>query len=174
MENLRSVAIGEVVASNASNEVLVAYGLGSCIAVCLYDPVAQVGGMVHALLPSSLDRDGDEGGKTSKPAKFVDQGVPILIEELSKLGASRSRLVAQLCGGADVLSMPGGNNAIGIGERNILAAEDALVKANLQIKAQATGGKVGRTVRLYIGSGKVTVRSLGQPEQALVRSGARS
>lgn len=151
--------------SDAPGDVLIAYGLGSCVAVCLYDPVAHIGGMLHALLPTAPSEDGDEG----KHAKFVDQGVPLLIEALLKLGAGRARLVAKMCGGAAVLSAPGLSNSHAIGERNVQAAEAALREAGLRIQAQATGGHIGRTVKLYIANGQVITRSLGQGEQILER-----
>ncbi|MCP4537023.1 MAG: chemotaxis protein CheD [Chloroflexi bacterium] len=167
-DNIRAVPIGEIVTSDAAGDVLVAYGLGSCIAVCLYDPVTKVGGMLHALLPKTHNNLKD--ARTLPPsAKFVHQGVPMLIESLVKLGARRSRLTAQLCGGAQVLSAPGfeKENILSIGKRNIQAAESALKTAGIWIKAQDTGGNFGRTVRLYIANGQVTVKSLGQKEQIL-------
>ena len=162
---LRAVTIGAVVTSRVPSEVLVAYGLGSCVAVCLYDPVTRVGGMLHALLPTAPDKR-----KTKdRRAKFVDEGVPLLIEELTKLGARRSRLIVLMCGGAKVLSIPGlsDDGALNIGKRNVQAAEAALQAARLRVKAQDTGGNTGRTVKLYIDTGQVTVRSLGRAEQAL-------
>ncbi len=162
-ENMRSVGIGEVITSDTPNDVLVAYGLGSCVAICLYDPVAQVGGMLHALLPTVPNGSTRAGN----PLKFVDQGTPLLLMSLSKLGAKRTRLVAQLCGGAQALSAPGFENddLSSIGTRNVLAAQAALSAMGIPIKAQATGGRIGRTVRLHIADGQVKIRSLGQDVQ---------
>jgi len=162
---LRAVTIGAVVTSKVPDDVLIAYGLGSCVAVCLYDPVARVGGMLHALLPTA---PGNRKTKDSR-AKFVDEGVPLLVEELTRLGARRSRLIVRLCGGAKVLSVPGfsDDGVLNIGKRNVLAAEGALKAARLRVRAQATGGTTGRTVKLYIDTGQVTVRSLGRAEQVL-------
>ena len=164
-DNTCTVPIGEIVVSDAAEDALVAYGLGSCVAVCLYDPVAQIGGMLHALLPSAPNNNGNSPPPSPK---FVDQGTPLLIESLLKRGAKRNRLVAKLCGGAQVLSAPGFENGmLNIGERNVRAAEVALKAAGLRIQAQDTGGRVGRTVRLHVADGQVTVKDLGQGEQAL-------
>ena len=162
-DNVRTVSIGEIVVSDAPEDVLVSYGVGSCVAVCLYDPVARVGGMLHALLPTAPD--GNKG--RSRLTKFVDQGMGLLIEALLEVGARRGRLIAQLCGGARVLSAPGFDGSLDIGERNVLAAERALRAAGLRIRAQATGGQIGRTVKFYIADGQVTLRSLGRSEQPL-------
>ena len=160
-DNLCTVPIGGMIVSDDPDDVLVAYGLGSCVAICLYDPVAQVGGMLHALLPAANEN------RRGNPTKFVDQGTPLLIESLLKLGARRSRLIAQLCGGAQLLSTLGFDGALDIGERNVLAAEAALQAAGLRVQARATGGHIGRTVRLYLATGQVTVKSLEQGERAL-------
>jgi chemotaxis protein CheD len=160
---MRAVSIGEMVVSSDPNDVLIAYGLGSCAAVCLYDPVRGMGGMVHSLLPAAPQGNGTD--KSS--AKFVDHGVPMLIEELVKRGAQRIRLVASLCGGAQMISTPGISDTLNIGARNIAAAEAVLKDANIPLRARATGGKIGRTFKLRIEDGLVTVKSAGQAEQPL-------
>ena len=166
-ENVTAVPIGEVVVSKAPGDVLVAYGLGSCVAICLYDPVARVGGMLHALLPTAHGAN-SRNRNPGKLTKFVDQGTPMLIESLLRLGARRTRLVVKLCGGAKVLSAPGFEEGpLNIGARNVLAAEAALQTQRLQIRAQDTGGDTGRTVRLYITDGTVTVINLGRGEKVL-------
>jgi len=162
-EKLRPVPIGEMVATTDPADILVAYGLGSCVAVCLFDPLARVGGMLHALLPNPTWND----SATHKPTKFVDLGVPLLIDSLLVLGASPTRLITYLGGGARMLTIPVFNDSFNIGRRNVLAAERALQAAGLKIKAQATGGRAGRTIKLYMASGQLTVRMLGQGQQVL-------
>lgn len=162
-DNLRSVSIGEMVISKASDDILVAYGLGSCVAVCLHDPVTQISGMLHALLPTMPKGEKVNG----MPAKFVDQGIPLLLSTVLAEGAQPSRLAVHLCGGAQMISAPGFKNMLNIGERNVAAALAGLQAVRLRIKAQATGGTNGRTVRLYVATGQVTVKSLGQGEITL-------
>lgn len=162
-ENVRAVSIGEIVVSDAPRDILVAYGLGSCVGICAYDPMTRVGGILHALLPASPT----SGEAKGNPAKFVDRGVPLLIGCLEKLGARRNRLVIHLGGGAQMLTMPGFNNSLNIGSRNVLAAQAILKATGLRIRAEATGGHAGRTIKLYIANGQVTVKTLGQGEQPL-------
>ncbi|MEW5961130.1 MAG: chemotaxis protein CheD [Chloroflexota bacterium] len=162
-DNIKAVSIGEMVVSNDKNDVLIAYGLGSCVAVCLYDPTAGIGGMLHALLPIAPNGNINE----NTPAKFVDQGVDLLIDSLLKRGANRTRLVAQFCGGAQMLAMPGVNNSLNIGQRNVQQVEASLQAAGLRIRAQDTGGHAGRTVKFYLVNGQVTVKTLGQGERIL-------
>jgi chemotaxis protein CheD len=119
-----------------------------------------VGGMLHALLPSAPK----ESSTNSVPSKFVDQGIPLLIKSIEKLGANSNRTIVKLCGGAHMLSAPGFNDVLNIGKRNIAVATESLQKEGLHIRAQDTGGNTGRTVKLRINDGLVTVKTLGQGE----------
>jgi len=154
---IRSVGIAEMVVSDDPDDVLVAYGLGSCVAICVYDPIARVGGMVHALLPTSSNGNGASGN----PYKFADRGIPLLVEAVLGSGGRSYRLVAALWGGAKVLSAPGFDNSFDIGKRNVVAANAALKVVGLRVVVQDIGGKSGRTVKFGVGSGEVTVRSIG-------------
>ena len=162
-ESVRVVHIGDVLIGDALRDVLDAYGVGSCVVVCMYDPIALMGGMLHALLPAAVN--GSKG--TGSLAKFVDQGIPLLINALVQRGAAPSRLIAYLCGGARMFADPGLDGLASVGERNVHAAEDALQRAGIEIVAQAAGGRIGRTVKLHVATGLVSVRAVGQGERAL-------
>lgn len=168
-ENLRIVMIGEMVVGDKPDDVLVAYGLGSCVAVCLYDPGRRAGGLLHALLPAAPD----ESRAREQPAKYVEEGVSLLIESLLKSGSRRQHLVARLCGGAQILSRPdleatsGLRGHLAVGRLNVQAAEAALRAAGLRVQGRSTGGHTGRTVKLYLADGQVIVQTLKHGEQVL-------
>ncbi|HNT75435.1 MAG TPA: chemotaxis protein CheD [Anaerolineae bacterium] len=162
-ENLRPAPIGEMIVSATPNDVLIAYGLGSCVAICLYDPVVHVGGILHALLPTPTT----ESRVNGRPTKYVDRGIVLLLESLFKHSAKRFRLLVYLCGGAKMVTTMGFEDMLNIGERNVIAAHEVLEAHNLRIRAEATGGAAGRTVKLYIATGKVTVRTLRGGEEVL-------
>lgn len=118
--------------------------------------------MLHALLPSAASSR-DSGNVT----KFVDKGVPMLLQEMEKAGAKKRRLDVYMCGGAQMLTAPGFNNTLNIGDRNVAAAEVVLKDLGLRLLTQDTGGNSGRTVKLLVSTGKITVRTLGQGEKPL-------
>jgi chemotaxis protein CheD len=167
----RPIPIGEMVASTAIDDVLVVYGVGSCVVVGLYDPSINVGGVLHALLPGA---NWHRRNKAGKPTKFVDQGVPLLVEAMTSLGARKNRLVTYLCGGAQVINSPGLSDSFSIGERNVAAARVALQGLGLNVSSEKTGGRVGCTIKLHVVDGKVTVKTLGQEERVLNGNGAKS
>ncbi|MCB0208484.1 MAG: chemotaxis protein CheD [Anaerolineae bacterium] len=162
-ENFRAISIGEMIVSSTPNDVLVAYGLGSCVAICLYDPVTKVGGMLHALLPHANNQAKDY----DVPAKFVDSGLPLLLKSVVQQRGEHNRLIVYLCGGAQLISAPNFSDMLKIGQRNVEAAHTALKTARLNIKSQDTGGNAGRTVKLHIDTGQITVKSLGRGERRL-------
>lgn len=157
------VAIGEMRVSTGAGERLMTYGLGSCVVVTLYDPVARVGGMLHALLPAPLYAPKAE----ESPTRFVDPGLTHLLAAVEEWGAVRRRLVACLCGGAQMFAVPGRSDSLAIGPRNVKQAEELLQTLRLPLVGRATGGQVGRTVRLYLATGCVTVRTLNEAEHSL-------
>ncbi len=163
-KNLRPISISEMVVSVDPNDVLVIYGLGSCVAVCLYDPVVGAGGMLHALLPTSVRQNSIGLNR----AKFVDQGISLLIDSLVDLGAKPKRLIAKLSGGARiVVTTPSFNESFYIGRRNVKMAESTLQAAGVKVTARAIGGSVGRTIKFYIADGRVTIRTLKHKKETL-------
>jgi len=134
----------------------VTLGLGSCVAIMLYDAQTKAGAMAHILLPStSLAHD------ATNPAKFPATAVPLLIDRLKKLGADPRRLVAKLAGGASMFSQLTSPGTIQMGERNVVAARSALRTAEISIVREAVGGDRGRTVRFHVTDGHVEIRSVG-------------
>lgn len=143
-------------------ETLVTLGLGSCVAILLQDKEARVGGMAHVLLPEpSLARD------ASNPSKFASTAVPLLLEEMGRLGARASRLEARLVGGASMFTSLMGPGSLNMGERNIRASREALRRAGIPILAEEVGGDFGRSVRLWIGEGRTVVSSVGRQDVVL-------
>jgi chemotaxis protein CheD len=162
---VHSVSIGELVVSKNPEDTLVAYGLGSCVAVAMYDPTKKVAGMIHSLLPQASKTSNNSGAKTV--AKFVDEGIPLLVESIQKAGASKNRLVVYLCGGAQMLTAPGFKNSLNIGQRNVETAEVVLKASGFRVQARSTGGNAGRTVRMQVDTGEITVKTLGEGEKVL-------
>jgi|1186.fasta_scaffold196021_2 chemotaxis protein CheD len=157
--------MAEIVASQTPGDVLVALGLGSCIGVALLDDSGGVGALAHVVLPSS---NGAAGA-----AKFADTAVPLLIDEMAERAVSRHRLWAVFAGGAQMFSLGAGGN-LDIGRRNEAAVRAALDANRIPVRATATGGSVGRTLRVYLGSGRVTSREAGGAEVDLLPLRARA
>jgi len=141
-------------AVDRGDAVLVTLGLGSCVAVVLYDAESTVGGLAHLLLPSpSLSQDRD------KPAKFPETGVPFLVERMREAGAVQRRLRARIVGGASMFANQASTSVSSVGERNIHATRQALDRAGIPLLAEDTGKDYGRSVYAFLESGRVEVRS---------------
>jgi chemotaxis protein CheD len=158
---ISSVGLGEFCVSRNADDVLIAFGLGSCLGIGMYDPVVKVGGLIHVVLPEQ------KSGNDNNLAKFVDTGIPLLLGKVIAEGGVQSRLVVRMGGGANMLTSPGLSGLFDIGTRNINKAHQVLKELNIKLSKEEVGGQVGRTVRMYISDGRMTVRMMGSQERDL-------
>ena len=149
--------MGEMAVSANPTDELTALGLGSCIGLAIVDRTAGVAGLAHVVLPESHP-GGDRG-------KFADTAVPALVEGMRRAGAVVRRMEAAIAGGACMFDMSGG---LDIGARNEEAVRAALARARVALRATDTGGNQGRTLRISVGDGVVSVRAAGQPAVTLL------
>jgi chemotaxis protein CheD len=148
--------------AGSGNDVLLTVGLGSCVAVLLYDAVARIGGLAHVLLPSpALSRP------DANPAKFPQTALPRLLELMGQQGAITRRVTARLVGGASMFASLAAPGTIQMGERNIVACRQVLNHHGLALTGEATGGDYGRTVRLWTADGRVEITSVAHGLQTI-------
>ena len=143
------IGIGEA-AIAGSDATIVTHALGSCVAVCLWDPEVRIGAMLHFLLPES--RVNPDRAK-AQPGTFADTGIPLLINEAIQRGLNKKRCRAHLFGGAAV----GAQGGLDVGKRNALAARRLLWQHGIFIHAEALGGTDPRTVNFSVADGTYQV-----------------
>src|SRR5512140_1452924 len=148
--NLLVAGIGEMVLSANGDSHLVAYGLGSCIALAIWDPRAKVGGLAHFMLPS-------RPAIGANPVTFIDTGLDPLLKAMESKGAMLSRCTLKAAGAAAMLTVGGG---LAIGKRNAEALQAALAQRGLSLQASSLGGNAGRTVQLEVSDGRFLIKSL--------------
>lgn len=154
------VGISEFAVSANADDVLTTIALGSCVAVCLFDPVAGVGGMLHFLLPDS--KLNAERART-QPAAFADTGIATLFHAAYALGAQKKRCRVRLVGGAEIAAGGGaGDDMFQVGRRNVLAARAMLWRNGTLIDRELVGGTFARTISMALADGRVSVRSEGR------------
>jgi chemotaxis protein CheD len=159
MEPIRVRLADYAVASG--DAVISTLGLGSCIAIAVYDAQARVGGLAHVLLPSeSMSRD------RSNRAKFPATAVPLLLDEMRRLGAE-GPFTGKLAGGASMFGALLPVGGMNMGQRNIEAARRALIDAQIAIVGQDVGGDYGRSVFLHVSDGRLVIKSLAHGDRAL-------
>lgn len=161
------LSLGEWHVTDDPNVVLVCLGLGSCVAISLYDRVSNVGAMAHMVLPDST-----AGRPSPGSAKFVDQAVPMLLRELKTAGANVRRLVVDIAGGASMLTNLKTDETEQVGFRNVEAVTKALDHAGLRVRSAETGGQHGRTVRVHIATGELEVSTAGSSVAGEMRRAA--
>ncbi|MBO6179676.1 MAG: chemotaxis protein CheD [Selenomonadaceae bacterium] len=145
-----------------SPATLISYGLGSCIGVSLYDPQLKVGGLLHIMLPDST-----QARASDNPAKFADTGLPLMLADVLKLGAVKTRLVAKLAGGAQMFAFQNATDVMRVGSRNAEAVKKILQANGIKIIAEDTGGTYGRTVSIDLTNGSYKVKTIDKGEKEI-------
>ncbi|HEX6159410.1 MAG TPA: chemotaxis protein CheD [Thermoanaerobaculia bacterium] len=131
----------------AAHATLVSTVLGSCVAVCLWDPVTRVGGMNHFLLPMG------------KGPRYGNDAMSRLLDAMTARGASVARMVAKVFGGSCVI--PGFTGARkAIGTQNVEAAQQFLAAHSIPVRGEQTGGRRGRKLLFHTGTGRAYVKDI--------------
>ncbi|MCR5098147.1 MAG: chemotaxis protein CheD [Lachnospiraceae bacterium] len=142
---------------------LTTIGLGSCIGIAIWDPSTKITGLAHIMLPDSTTIRNN-----SNIAKFADTGIQKLYDDMIKMGANKSRMVAKIAGGAKMFEISGGNaSGINIGEKNAAASKAKLKQLGIPLKAEDCGLNYGRTVEIYSEDGKYLIKAVGKAEKAI-------
>ncbi|MBH1987571.1 MAG: chemoreceptor glutamine deamidase CheD [Burkholderiales bacterium] len=133
-----------------NEDMLIMTTLGSCIATCLWDRQAKIGGMNHFMLP-------DNGGGASDSGRYGSYAMELLINEMMKMGASRMTMEAKVFGGGAVIS---GMNTINVGERNTAFVMDYLKTERIPVVSKDVLDIYPRKVCFLPHSGKAMVKRL--------------
>lgn len=169
----QSVNLGEVKFSQ-NEDILVCYGLGSCVGVVIYDTYIKIAAMAHIVLPT--DPKADQNTQTTSyfavdisPARYADSGMWYLFESLLKKGAQKNNLKAKIAGGASVLAIPifDKDSNAEIGQRNLSVVKKVLGELKIPLVAEDIGGNKGRTMRFYNEDARVEISTVGAIKKLL-------
>jgi len=150
---------GEYYTTGRMDESIVTV-LGSCVAACIRDPIAKMGGMNHFMLPQS--QSGNWGGH-SRSTRFGNFAMEKLINELIKAGCSRDRMEIKVFGGGNVT-----DTSNEIGTENCEFVLQYLQAEGLKCVAKDLGGDYPRRIEYFPATGRVVRRLLGLNEKAAV------
>jgi chemotaxis protein CheD len=153
--NVIRIHIGEYYASRDSRVVYTL--LGSCVAVCLFDPVRRIGGMNHILMPGKADLKHFDAA-----SRYGINAMELLINRIMNLGGRRDRLRAKVFGGARTLSTIPMHNSMG--PKNAEFATQFLERESIPILSRDLGGRLSRRIYFHTDSGDVYLKR-GKPVQ---------
>ncbi len=120
--------------------------LGSCVAVCLFDPITNIGGMNHFMLPYW-------NGQGLASPKYGNIAIEKLVDKMISLGCNKNSLKAKIFGGGEVIETQVVQFHIGL--RNIEVAKQLLEEKKIPIVASSVGGKLGRKIEFVTSTGEV-------------------
>lgn len=147
--NQVAIGIGDYFAS--SQDIVIHTVLGSCVAVCLYDPEKKIGGMNHILMPSNPDIN-----KYDASARYGINAMELLINAIMRLGGNRKKIVAKTFGGANLLMAVSRENAVGA--RNVEFVIEFLRAEKIKILARDFGGHDSRKIFFHTATGDVFLK----------------
>ena len=142
-----------------TDDELIQTTLGSCIAVCIRDEKAHIGGMNHFMLP--LDK-GAGRGLSGDAARYGGGAMELLFNELLKRGGNKGRFEVKVFGGGNVL-----NGVSDVGETNIEFIHQFLRDEGLIISSEDVGGHQPRKILFHPLTGKVRMKKMGSADQKL-------
>lgn len=161
MGNVVKVGIADWKLCNSPDQITT-IGLGSCVGVVIYSQTSNVCGLLHILLPSSLDIKNN-----SNRSKFADTGLEDMVAALEMKGIKRNKMVAKIAGGATMFQFNTGSELGTIGDRNVAAVKQGLLKYGIPILAEDVGKDFGRTIIFDISTKCLTIKSAGQPDKVV-------
>ena len=182
IENI-AVEMGEGVVTRAPRTIS-SQGLGSCVAITLYDTQRKIGGLAHIMLPNSSGLPNESNAdcglriadlkEEEKDSAFRDQifhsaetAIPCLLERLHNSGAMRQNIVAKMVGGARMFSHYENGAPPSIGEQNIMSIKEILRREGIPLIGVDIAGHHGRNVEFHLESGKVIVRAIGKDQKEI-------
>lgn len=151
-----TVGVSDMMVAAHEGDIIVTHALGSCVGISIHDPVARVGGILHYMLPVSKVH---KSKAQINPLMFGDTGIPMLFEEVYRLGGRKENLRVVMAGGAQVLASA---DFFDIGNRNVVIARKLFWKNGILVAAEHVGGHIPRTFYLEIGSGTTWFTSHGE------------
>ncbi|MCK5241870.1 chemotaxis protein CheD [bacterium] len=160
-KQLAAIGLAEMKISANPKEILVTYALGSCLGITIYDPVAQVGGLYHGMLPGARYLN---ARVEARPLMFLERGLAVFFKAAYAAGADKQRLRIKVAGGASLQQNKGTPDVFAIGERNLLMLRKILWQNNLIIHGEDCGQDLTRNLFLDIGSGRTWVRIQGKEQ----------
>lgn len=170
---VHSIEMAGMRVSTRLTDNLVAYGLGACVAVCIYDPSMKVAGIAYVVAP---EQQPFAKGATAEiagasPGKFADTAIPMLVQKIDKAGGQRTDLRCAVIGGGQIFgsltTSEGLKSGLEIGERTVAAVRVALKKQSVKLCALEVGGCYGRTVLFRVCDGAVLVKQIGGDSKLL-------
>ncbi|MEQ1657327.1 chemoreceptor glutamine deamidase CheD [Curvibacter sp. PAE-UM] len=131
----------------SGEDVLIMTVLGSCIAACVWDGKARIGGMNHFMLPEGEDGSG----------RYGSYAMELLLNEMIKKGARRETMQAKVFGGGAVMA---GFTTMNVGERNTKFVLDYLATERIPVVSQDVLDIHPRKVCFFPVTGKALVKRL--------------
>lgn len=159
-KNIIEISVGRgAVASHPY--ILTSAGIGSCVVVALYDIRHKSGGMAHIMFPEHPRSD----NQNNCVYAYADTAIEKLLLEMQHRSVELPNIVAKFAGGARMFSYT--DYEMSIGEQNVAKVREVLGMLGIGVLGEDTGGSYGRSIKFYLNTGKMVVKTLGKGERVI-------
>ncbi|HPF21316.1 MAG TPA: chemotaxis protein CheD [Syntrophomonas sp.] len=161
MGELIQVGMAECKLARPPDKLMTA-GLGSCVGICLLDPITKIASMCHIMLPYC-----HHDKPAVNPGKYADTAILAAVGAMHRSGADTDHLIAKIAGGAQMFRFSGNSDIFKIGQRNVLSVEENLEKNKIQLLGKDIGGNVGRTIVFDPATGNLAIRTIHEGDKII-------
>ncbi len=147
--------MGDAKIADGSDSTLITF-VGSCVALCLFEPNKKIGGLAHIMLPEAGQ---NAAINQNTHGKYADHATSYLLTKMQEKGAHLGKIKAKIVGGAQIFTTETGGSLFTIGERNVESIKKTLKAHRVQVLAEETGNTCGRWVRFDVQNGAVSIKS---------------
>ena len=145
--------------SVASASTVLRTFVGSCVAVCIFDPQKKVGGMAHVMLPRN--NTGKTTIGTKQEGKFADEAIEVMLNKINEMIPRPGDLKAKIVGGAKIFNHESDTGILNIGSRNVSTICEILQEKNIPLMGKVVGKGYGRWVTFFCSTQKIVVKDNG-------------
>lgn len=166
MEELKSMIVvnmGDFKLARGEQK-LITRDLGSCVGIAIRDPGAEVGGLLHIMLP---EYNAKQAVQPINLAKYADAGLDEMVKGLILKGADKSRLVAKIAGAAHMVRTEDVPEDKDISSRNLAAVKKKLANLGIPVLAEEVGNYYPRTVVFELHTGGFRIITSGMQDRLL-------
>jgi chemotaxis protein CheD len=145
------------------NDEILSTVLGSCVAACIRDEKAGIGGMNHFMLPIHIVHDEWEDTAVSATTRYGNVAMEELVNEILKFGGRRENLEVKIFGGGTMMS-----KIANIGKQNIDFVREYILTEGLRLIAEDVGDFYPRKILFYPLTGLARVKKLRSIEESII------
>lgn len=136
------------------DDTLTTDGVGSCVVICMWDPIRRVGAMAHLFKEVG---DAFEPLCQRSAGACPERAVPYLLTRLMSTGTLSRDVTVRLVGAGNMFTGIAEGSAMDVGQGILRHTLVAIDRAGLTLSSKSVGGLFGRSVQFFVKTGRIQI-----------------